>query len=543
MFSEGINSQSPVYLRGTTAERAGPSSAEIKLKQSLESIRVEVADCHFRIWRRLFANRMVPAYLQKTKIESIDSFSSANHWRGLIFLWLRDKAVFLPHKISQAHLEIVHGALQKYMNALERIQSATIETCRGAAKEIIAEIQREVKGGKIFYTPLGYTGSEHERKGGHALTVKFCDKGDEIEVSFLNLGEGLQMHPHVDWSSEGARFHFQSFPVGISKSTFASQQCEDVFTRLVRLEVERCPLRVNHYSSEDVYGPISSLGTVKSSFSSPIADRSRKPQLNGICGDMAVLLLIKDILIDLGYTREEIHRFITLEKLSNILFFHHQLCQSEGTLDEWILLRNGLREFSVRALKDNETLLLKAEIEFLHNLLQPIFAESSQKIDQLKRIALPITSLQQTQDLTANALPKKIETPKADLFSLSFSEKSISGSVETPSLLSAPPTEIKAQLLSWVKIAKKLEKSGNQGKTHHFVYRALCSLEIPSPVGEGFWDHVPLEEIPEILEALAALAQLGMDRTEGELIYRNVLILGIGYTVTDRLVRKKYPQR
>ena len=542
MFFERIKPTEPFSYRGFDNQE--PLSSDAGFKEQFAHINAELTACAFSISPKQFSHRLVPAYLANTKIVGISSLQSVDHWIGLISLWIEGRALFLPHNISKNNLEELLQILKEYRSALVRLAATTVSNCRESAKKTIQEIQTGLTRRDTFYSPLGYTNSISGC--GHAIPLKLRNKGKQVEALFLNLGEGLQMHPIVDWSPSGPRFHFQSFPVLIDRTKLASTVSEEVFTRLVRLCVEECLVKVRGYSAEDVYGPIYSLGTIQSSFNSKVDERSRKPQLGDICGDMAILLIIKDFLIDLGYQKNELQRLVTLEKLCDILFFYHSLCSMGGSLDEWILLKNGLKEFSIRVVKENKSVLSLTEIEFLHALLHPLFSHTTEQITKLKRVLLPIAPLRKSQDLLVFVKTKQecLHTVEEHFSFPSLKKEEMQELCATPLISSKAPAEIGVILKGWVKVAQELAQTA---KCHYFVYRALCSLEIPKPDPEekGFWDQVPDGEISEILRCFVILACEGVDRNlskEGGLIYRNVLILSITYAIIDRLLRRKYPE-
>ncbi|MBA3237785.1 MAG: hypothetical protein H0T62_05460 [Parachlamydiaceae bacterium] len=521
----------------------------LKVIDPFKQIEVELTNTAFKISARQFAHRLVPAYLDKEEIVGINSLSSVNHWIELITLWFDNKCLFLSLAVSKKDLEHLLTTLNTYKGALERDEATYNENsknkasaCRKSAKATLAEIQEGLKHKKTFYIPLGYAHSP--TSGGHAIPLKLSAQGKHhIEAVFLNLGDGLKMHPQVDWSPSGLRFHFQSFPVWIDWSTLSSGYCEDVFTRLMLLKAEPCPPTISNYSAEDVYAPIYSLGKIQSSFDSKIADRSRKPQVGDICGDMAILLIIKDVLIDLGYNKQALQRLVTLEKLCDILFFYQNLREKGGPLDDWILLKNGLKEVSIRGLKSCGETLSEKELEWLHDLFKPIFFHTSQQITQQKINSLPITSLQKEQSQTSIYFNYITHNPIKSFYGSEIpKEKLIGDSYGTPPSSPIKPNEILHQLTDWLTLVKNLNEK-TDSKAHAFVYRVLCSFEVPDPITHGYWDKVPLTDISGILDCLHQLALYGVERSEpekGKLIYRNALILSIGYAIADRLVRRKY---
>src|ERR1700733_13281585 len=202
--------------------RDAPQAA-LESKRPLDEIEAQVDECRFEISPRQFAHRLVPAYLDKTAIVGIHSLNSVRHWIGLISLWIEGKGLFLSHKISKKDLVHLLSMLKDYERTLARYNTTFRTECRESAKTTLQKIHAGLNRHTIFYTPLGYTRSVESE--GHAIPLKLHKRGKQIEAIFLNLGEGLQMHPRVEWSSSGPRYHFQSFPVCIDKATLASSNC------------------------------------------------------------------------------------------------------------------------------------------------------------------------------------------------------------------------------------------------------------------------------------------------------------------------------
>ena len=493
-------------------------------------------DACLRISSRQFAHRLVPAYLDGTEIVGTSSHASAVHWIELIALWNLGKALPFPLKISQKHLAELSEILQVYAATLKRYSNTWPYECQAAAAITIEEIQHGTQLGKVYYTPLGYR--EGVNNNGHAIPLKLRARGKEIEATALNLGEGVHMHPQLDWGISGGHYHFQSFPALIESKTLYSKRGIEAFTYLILLQIQQCPAQVKGYSADDVYGVLYALGKIQSTFDSQLVDRSSKPQLGDICGDMAITLLVKDVLIDRGYSKGEIRRLFCLEKLCNILFFYRQLNENGGEVDLWTLLKNGLQDFTIHSL--NSSVLSKQEVEHIHTLLKPINLETRDRIKTLKKTVLkaliPQGSPQTLLDSSFCMSSPKFRFKEHPTIAISCGAQ-----VSTPLLTSPRPENVLASLQKWVKAAKNMIHQKEPLKARQFIYKAMSFLPIPHPTHHDFWHDVPEGAIEEIATSLALLANLGMYYEEPEgLHYPQISILLTSYAIVDKLSRRKW---
>ncbi len=525
MFFENIFHRNPI-----TPISAIPQTS-VGQTPSLKGIEEDVC---FSITARQFAHRLVPAYLDGTEIVGTSSLASANHWIELIALWNQEKALPLPLKISKKHLCELSIILQDYAATLRRYSS--VGECQVAAVTTLEEIKQGLHLHKVHYTPLGYR--EGVNNNGHAIPLKLRARGKQIEALALNLGEGVHMHPQLDWNVSGGHYHFQSFPAMIETETLFSERGIEALSHLILLQTQQCPAQVRGYSAEDVYGVLYMLGKIHSSFDSKLVDRSSKPQLGDICADMAIVLVVKDVLIDRGYSKEDIRCLFCLEKLCDILFFYRDLKENKGTVDLWTLLKNGLQEFAIHSL--NNQALTQKEVEHIHMLLKPITQDTRAQIKGLKKTTLGA--------LTPQLLPESFSCymshPKYRFktHSLIANEIYCGESVCTPPLTSPNPEHVLAILQTWVKAADDLIQKVGPLKAHQFVYKAMSFLPIPHPKNHDFWDLVPEEAIEEIATSLALLANLGicneLSKNEDR-DYPQIFILLIGYAIVDKLARRK----
>jgi hypothetical protein len=514
------------------------------------SVLPHVISTDFSINAKQFAHRLVPAYLDKTDIVGIYSIASTHHWINLLSFWITSlstsqKTPFFPLNVSKENLFYLRQILQGYAKTLQRHHTQRdVDEYRKVAKETLTEIQEGLKGGKPYYVPVGYAAGVNNM--GHALTIKFRKIGKNIEAVILNLGEGLQMHPQVGWSASVELYHFQSFPVMIEENILFSEKGEEAFIRLILLMNHECPAQVTRYSAEDVYHVIYSLGIIQSSFDSKIADRTSKPQLGDICADMALVLLVKDVLIDLGLSKVEIQRLFCLEKFSDIFFFYKDLKSSQAQdPDLWTLLKNGTQEFSIRTLKSCNNALSEQEVISIYSWLTEIASETQTAITQTTK-----TSVASLRSDPIPEIPKtfpQINTSTSN-FKLFVPIRYDATDIDAACRPSPPtPENVELTFKNWVSTAETLYASDGHLFAHSpevrcFVSKAFSTLRIPSATHFDFWDQVPKEAINQILNDLKCLVILSAFPSNHDFpIYPQALILLTAYAIADKLVRRLYP--
>ncbi len=541
MFS-GINS----LFFGSSAPTL--PSQPLKSVEDWKKMEEELYKSSYAISEKLFAHRLTSAYLEKTTFVGLNSYNSVIHWMEILKLWCAGQGQFLSLPISQQHLVQLYSYFSDYAATLWYYQNELSVDFRAKAQKTIQDIQLHLSHKKVYYTPLGYAGGV--KSGGHAIPLKLCDCGDYFEATLLNLGEGVHLHPRADCDHSGSRFSFQSFPVRIRKTVFASKKCEDIFTRLIQIQLQSYSADVPPYTAEDIYLAIYSLGEVQGSFPSPVAQRARKSQLGNRCGDEVSRLIKTDFLVDQHYHKHLIHRLVTLEKLIDILLFFNQLKQKNCSLDSWILLQHGIKEFSIRISKPAHEALTKEETERLHDMIKPMVATTGEQILALKKETRPLFCIEGKFDPSQPSFvvnyPKGTPpcTPK-NIIIKAPSEKKQGDLLISDPIPTITPQNVSPLLAKWAEKVRFLSETEQPHRAHECAYQIMCSLEIPQHQNVDFWDAVDAHEITSIIEFLSLLAQHGVQvKTTGKhrLFYRNVLLMSIGYAITDKLVRRKYPQ-
>ncbi len=180
-------------------------------------------------------------------------------------------------------------------------------------QETLKSLQEPLAREEVVYIPLGYAAGACNE--GHVIPLRARKIKNTVEVFFFNLGEGAESHPLLFRTSTAEHYHFRYFPILMDPDAFFN---EDLFTRLILLQCQP-PGRSTPYSSKDCYAPFLRLGTVQPSFQTPLEARAEPAQTEPTCADTATVLITRDCLIDRGYTRDEIERFLLNERICALL--------------------------------------------------------------------------------------------------------------------------------------------------------------------------------------------------------------------------------
>lgn len=482
----------------------------------------------YTLSNRLFGNRQCPGYLENTSLEGAISEESVDHWLEVISLWLNGDGLFFPVTLTESDYRRLKEVLLDYKTRLNRTGE-----CREEAQKTLSEIQKGLNSNGVVYIPLGYRSTINNP--GHAIPAKFRKYRDKIEVLFLNAGDGMQLHPELSWSETSAVYHFQSFPVHFDEKVLFGKQGIELFTRLFFLDTKTTDYHEG-YSAEDVYGAFWLLGKMQSSFDSKVADRAKKPQGGLNCGDMAISLLLRDILIDLGCNKKQIQRFFCNELLGNLLCYFNQKPSDRG---EWLLFRAALEGFSTRTLHLCGGSLDEKEVIFCKEILCDFFEKT---VIQLKK--------QQSEDPVPATLEKvafwKMATQEIDYYKVDIAPNTTydleiycDSSIEIINPQQLSPERLLQTVRGWEKTAADLHASSQKTRARQFVYRSMITLPIPDPLEPGYWGDVPAIDRPEILRILSLLICHGIHKEEQDTpsFYKQIFILHCAYAISDKLAR------
>ncbi|MCC5832046.1 MAG: hypothetical protein JJU12_03270 [Chlamydiales bacterium] len=482
---------------------------------------------------RQFGQRLVANQLENSPIEGQDSLASLAYWIEIVSLFLKGEGEILETGISPKHFAELKEILEDYSRLKSLIQKARgdEEDRRKCAQSVQMEIKEKLSlGRRVAYLPLGYAAGPLNE--GHAIPLKFRMFKNLVEGMCLNLGEGVQMHPELMWNQIEVLYHFQSFPIHFDPEILFGPKGENMLCRLIRLQNEEPGWEDLPYCAEDCYGPFLELGTVQSTFDSKLADRAEPAQRGPICADMATLLIIKDLLIDLGYQRVQIESLILNEKYCALISFYAHL-ERKGSYNEWSLLKKGVIQYAVDLAQAYEKKIVQPEeLSALRRACEELSLKVERRVDSLKPLPLLHPAL------------------KTDSFSYQgFSEEELQGTgfqeISTPkeeNVCLHPPKKLPApeRLLLNLKIRHEmLEKAKPEAiRASYFVIQLFLLLPVPNPFEKDYWDAIPSSHIPEVLRLLALLVCKQLAWKEEQSHYLNIIAVHTAYAIADKLARR-----
>ncbi|NGX62043.1 MAG: hypothetical protein K940chlam9_01536 [Chlamydiae bacterium] len=497
---------------------------------------IEEAKTWYQVEKRQYGQRLAPAALQNTKIEGHSSLLSANYWIDVLSCWIEGKGEILPLKIRKKDLEDLRMVLGEYGETLKRYQKTNPANFLKAAEMTLKQIEHELKAKEAVYTPMGYVGGIQNE--GHTIPLKIRKAGNELECIFLNEGEGVHLHPELNWSETGIRYNFQSFPILFERKILLGEKGAKLFEREILLQRISLDKNEKGYDAYDVYAPFWKLGKVHGGFDKQkISDLAKKPQVGPICADMAITLLIHDFLIDRGIPKEERQRVFLNEKLGSSICFLHSL-EEVDDLDAWQLFELGIQEFSVRGLNLSGKALSEKELKICHSLVQSLNCKIQEKIQALQPTCFPLPcSIIDSDGLILSPNESSYTTTEV---SLSYSHV-VPKIVRLPHIGKPQAAEICKTLGTWLEAIEGMVDLGEKKRAAQTLYR--LTLQLPLPLDEDnspYWDKVPAEEIPTVLLRLHAFAKhLFKESTAARLGYiQKTVMFHTYYAIVDFLARR-----
>lgn len=490
---------------------------------------------------RQFGQRLVANQLENSSIRGQDSSASVAYWIEVVSLFLKEEGETLETGISLKHFAELKEILEDYLRLIRLISAVEIdspdsENQMSVARLILEKLKMKLSSGrKIAYLPFGYKAGRLNE--GHAIPLKFRMFKKMVEGLFLNLGEGAQMHPELMWNQTEVLYHFQSFPIHFDPEILFGPKGENMLCRQIRLQ-NACPGSQDFpYSAEDCYGPLWELGSVQSTFDSKLSDRAEPAQHGPICADMATLLIIKDVLIDLGYRREQIARFILNEKFCALNSFYARL-ERKGTYNEWSLLKKGIIQYAVDLAQGYDEkpqkVISAPELSAMRKACEELSLKVDIRIETLKPVQLKFPALEtdsflfpvlSEEELQKASFQEQILTPKEERarHSIPF---------EVPA-----PEKLLPTLNSQHDAVSELAKS-DPIRASYFIIQFLLLLPVPDSVEKGYWDAVPSSHIREVLQLLSLFVCDGLSWREKECGYLNTIAVHTAYAIADKLARR-----
>lgn len=544
MFNRIDLKKAPADLNSNRAE---VQTVDPEREISAETFFDQASALPFSVSPKQFAHRLTPSCISNSDFEGSESSLSCEHWIQLIDLWLNGQAGLFPIPIQTKHLKKLKRVLVEYINFSKKVNDPNLSP-RQVGEELLQALSMSFEKGRVCYLPFGYTSGP--KNDGHEIPCRCADKKKEIEAIFLNLGEGSQDHPLLDWTESAMeKYDFQFFPFHIRKEYFFGERGKQFLEAMVLLKRTQVDLTKTPYSAEDVYGALAAIGSIQQPSQEGRDKRSSKPQFTPTCADLAVVLIIKDVLFDLGYKKADVQRLFFIEKMWTLVAF----ASKEGLLiDDWTLVKQGVRDFSNKIVKVKDGVLSEGEKRICHGVLSLLSTKAEEQLEggssQDKKLLLNGLLPESVCTGTEYKIPKPEWNRNKQASKRSLSNESAS----LPEARFSEKEPILETFTRWEGILA-LNKAFDPNKicvVLNFLYEAFLTVPIPLPYEHDLWDELPVGSIEPLLNRLSSLQQkvmsLGEKTDSGfKKLYagQRFVISTFIYLIADKLIRRKFSKQ
>lgn len=586
-YAEGIVSQpqpssrplEPSAISAKVDQHCFSSFAALRTHQERRKKRKEIASESFKhigamglpTDRRQFALMHDPRIIRETSLEGGSFRASINVAIGYFEALQKGAQNIFSlglFAFKQANVlgEITTALTQmkKYLNLLPLpSQTPTSKAVlEAASKEIMGEIKSALKdlpsGNKVTYLPIFYLPSKNN--SAHSLVCKLTETDGEIEMQLLNLGNGSDLHPKVNYTLEKEQPSFAFLPLKVSKEAFYGKLGQIAFCTLLRYQVD-IPEGNATYDANNIYDVLLQLykssNPSKQVFEFAKLERyAADEQVSGNCPDVAVTNVINDILIRHGADQTDQAKLHLNRHFCSLV--HHFLdYQKSGTVKDHTfreLLYEAIRELQCTALElrkrnqftEQDLLICLSTLEsILSNMkkIEPVSSKSTKptrKEDDVKsEEETKASSNYSTSFRTSPLLEKLAEMPTSDV-----AEVLSSG---VPLIAFEPPAfkgidNLMNQLQTWIATAAILPT----GKA--FSYVSDCVRQLPIPFDDvtqkDVWDALPEAEIIKVIKSFKKLLSLGLKESvvagsnKENLFLDQFMLIYALCVITDKLARR-----
>lgn len=522
-----------------------PSTLPEKRAEELGKLTLELIDQPLpwpKIGKRQFTHRHLSSHMENTRLEGGRSKVSITYWKTLFDFWKKGEGQFLEIDLPSNQLKILEEIVEEYhdfLNLIEELRTSKEKIdFEVEAEKILLRIHQVCQKRGYCYFSLGYEGSVYSQ--GHAIPVHIQLKKDTVTIHFLNLGAGVEQHPNLKWDGTENYFHFRFFPIEFSSEDFFGEVGRQIFARQLQLQTLTSN-EVTGYDPEDVYGPFKLLGKVKGTFSTSLALREKKPQLGATCADMAVELIIRDVLLDQGCTKPLIKRLFCAEHLVSLVSFYHEIKETKD-LESLKMLALAIEEMAIHIHNLPKNLLNDSELL----ICETIFSSLKQRILRIQD-AFPKESLKLpcflNFDQEALILPERLSSPNLKSVLPKERAKTLPPQpFSTLAIFPFVPQEFDSSLNRWKHAYHEIKQVNSTG-ADYFLYRLMLSLPLPSHSVEDPWNSLPLARIPAVIEDFLSLCVSYYNTAIVEALDERKkapgkLLLHTGLVIIDKLCRR-----
>lgn len=504
-----------------------------------------------KVGKALFAVRHLAPQLGVLNFQGTSTKMSASYWRALLEYWKRNECFFIESKLPARALDLIDKNVSKFSDFLATIYALYLTkkseiqlSYEPEAKEILKSVLLSCKSDGYVYFPAGYR--ESPLNSGHQIVLYIKLSKEIVTVFLLNLGEGVNQHLQVGLNGGLTfEFSFRYFPIEFKTEEFFGEMGVDIFSRLLRLQIEPPLEQTRPYSAQDVYALFTTYGTVKNHFDISPLRWKKTPHIGNTCADKAVEMVIRDTLLENGYPRETIKRLFCSERLFSLISFYHEISESKD-LNCWTKLALGIRELSIHL--DNLPSELLAEEERL--ICETILATLKRRVELRKSFLndpekspsfsnLPLAAFESEESSANNDAAQENVITKE-------SENSFADSAHPIGKLSLPPPppfkstdseNFHLLLTQWSDYHFHCQGI-DKNRARNFLYQAFMSLPIPTHQADDFWAMIPPDKISSIIQTITKMVSSSRETGNFKSTYRAKLIANTAYAIVDCLVRR-----
>lgn len=505
-----------------------------------------------RVGKELFSIRHLAPQLGLLNFQGSHTSMSISYWETLLEYWKKNECFFIESKLPEHIFDLIHKNIEGFSNFLDTIsklyvaKSSAIQTSyEAAAKEILGTVELSCKKQGYVYFPAGYRDSA--MNAGHQIALYIKLNKSTVTVFLLNLGEGVNEHLRLGLNGLTFEFSFRYFPIEFKSEEFFGEMGADIFSRLLRLQIEPPPPETRPYSAQDVYALFTTYGTVRNHFDQSPLKWKKTPHIGNTCADKAVEMVIRDTLLENGYPHEAIKRLFCSERLFSLISYYHEISASNDR-EAWTQLELGIRELAIHM--DNLPQKLLTEEEKL--ICETILATLKKRIQVQQPFLNQIENTPAFSDLPPEVFESSESSTVANIEEDKTIEKKSKSSAPDlhhpigklalpfPSLFQTTDAmNFHALMTQWSEYHAHC-LGIDRKRAENFLYQAFMSLPVPSNDVNDFWNRIPTTDISSIIQKITQIVGFYVDDEDREFgrLYRCKLVTNTGFAIVDRLCRR-----
>lgn len=493
-------------------------------------------------WRQ-FALMHSPYIIRKTTFEGGEIGVSINAWQSIFREWRRQNKPFFDCNLTPKQMDAVYeilqdvGDFQSLLPLFLPDQPLSETEIIKLSSAFLSLLKQKLKKKKCIYLPLGYRhGIANE---GHAISCKVVQKNGYVEISPLNLGNGSEPHPVLDFTPSQDQVSMRFFPFRVPNERLWGEAGHTAFCHILRYSVDPPHPEHTHYQGSDLYDILFTLGEINPDLGSEPENLQASSQPSGICPELAIKNIVYDMLLDQGFLPIDIQKMLLNMYLFSLIAGFHSY-RRNPTADSCQLLKNAAEGFGL-ALKKLQTTITEEEYLGAQSVVHEIKALAKGPIVH----AAPSQTIEDLQPVThiPSTFPQvDVNDELKPAASKSSKEKRSESVLEEKELTYIDPSTFSKQLQAWTR------ELGELPPKEVFPFLYSCTLSLPLPVwGEkDAWDDIPIKNIPEVLRGLKEFLYEGIKEeiigsySPDEFFIEYVLVVHTVYAIADKLARRSF---